>query len=43
MTQKEKLAIAIGAAVFAAIALLALNAYVNPTMLIDFENLRLCS
>ena len=43
MTLKEKLATAIGAAVFAAIALLALNAYVNPAMLIDFANLRLCS
>ena len=43
MTLKEKLATAIGAAAFAAIALLALNAYVSPAMLIDFANLRLCT
>jgi hypothetical protein len=43
MTLKEKLATAIGAAVFAAIALLAVNAYVHPAMLIDFANLRLCN
>ena len=43
MTLKEKLAAAIGAAVFAAIALLALKAYVDPAMLIDFANLRLCN
>lgn len=43
MTLKQKLSTAIGAAVFAAIALLAVNAYVNPTMLIAFANLRLCN
>ena len=43
MTRKEKLAAAIGLGAFAAIVLLALNAYVNPAMLIDFANLRLCS
>ena len=43
MTLKEKLATAIGAVVFAAISLLALNAYISPAMLIDFANLRLCS
>ena len=42
VTLKEKLATAIGAAVFAAIALLALKGYVHPAMLIDFANLRLC-
>ena len=43
MTRMEKLATAIGAAAFAAITLFVLNAYVNPAMLIDFANLRLCS
>ena len=43
MTGKEKLFSAIGLSVFAAIVLLVLNAYVNPAMLIDFANLRLCS
>ena len=43
MTRKEKLLSAIGLCAFAAIVLLALNAYVNPAMLIEFANLRLCS
>ena len=42
VTLKEKLATVTGAAVFAAVVLLALNAYVDPAMLIDFANLRLC-
>jgi len=43
MTRREKLVAAIGLGVFAALVLLAFNAYVNPAMLIDFANLRLCS
>ena len=43
MTRKEKLLSAIGLGVFAAIVLLAFNAYVDPAMLIDFANLRICS
>lgn len=43
MTRNEKFLAVIGLGVFAAIVLLALNAYVNPSMLIDFANLRLCS
>ena len=43
MTRKEKFVTAIGLGAFAAVALLALNAYVSPSMLIDFANLRLCS
>jgi len=43
MTGKEKLLSAMGLGVFAALVALALNAYVNPAMLIDFANLRLCS
>ena len=43
MTRKEKLLSAIGLGVFAALMLLAFDAYVNPAMLIDFANLRLCS
>jgi len=43
MTRKEKLLSAIGLGVFAALMLLAFNAYVNPAMLIDFANLRLCN
>ena len=39
----EKLLSAIGLGVFAAILLLAFSAYVNPAMLIDFANFRLCS
>ena len=43
MTRAKKLLSAIGLGVFAAVALLALSAYLNPTMLIEFANLRLCS
>jgi len=43
MTGKEKFLSVIGLGVFAVLVLLALNAYVNPAMLIDFANLRLCS
>jgi hypothetical protein len=43
MTREEKLLSAIGLGVFAAIVLLAFSAYVNPAMLIDFANFRLCS
>lgn len=43
MTREEKLLSAIGLGVFAAILLLAFSAYVNPAMLIDFANFRLCS
>jgi hypothetical protein len=43
MTREEKLLSAIGVGVFAAIVLLAFSAYVDPAMLIDFANLRLCS
>ena len=43
MTRREKLLSAIGLGALAAIVLLAFNAYVNPAMLIDFANLRLCS
>jgi hypothetical protein len=43
MTREEKLLSAIGLGVFAALLLLAFSAYVNPAMLIDFANFRLCS
>jgi hypothetical protein len=43
MTRVEKLLSAIGLGVFAVILLLAFSAYVNPAMLIDFANFRLCS
>jgi hypothetical protein len=43
MTREEKLLSAIGLGVFAALLLLAFSAYLNPAMLIDFANLRLCS
>jgi len=43
MTRVEKLLSAIGLGVFAAMLLLAFSAYVNPAMLIDFANFRLCS
>jgi len=44
MTRKEKILSAIGVAVFGAVVLLAFSAYVSPSMLIDFANLRLlCS
>jgi hypothetical protein len=34
---------AIGAGIFAAAVVLAFNGYVNPSMLIDFANIRICS
>jgi hypothetical protein len=43
MTRKEKLLAVIGLGAFVVIVQIALNAYVNPSMLIDFANLRLCS
>ncbi len=43
MTFQEKLLSAIGLGVFAAIVFLVFSAYVDPAMLIDFANLRLCS
>jgi len=44
MTRTEKLLATIGLGAFAALLLLAFNAYVSPEMLIDFANLRLfCS
>jgi len=44
MTQQEKWLSAIGLLVFAAITLLAFQAYFSPDMLIDFAtSLRLCS
>jgi len=43
MTREEKLASAIGFGVFAAVVLLALSGYVQPAMLIDFANIRICS
>jgi len=43
MKREEKILSAIGLGVLAAIVLLAFSAYVNPAMLIDFANFRLCS
>jgi len=43
MKREEKILSGIGLGVFAAIVLLAFSAYVNPAMLIDFANFRLCS
>jgi hypothetical protein len=43
MTRSAKLVSAIGACLFAAAVLLALNGYVHPAMLIDFANIRICS
>jgi hypothetical protein len=43
MTHARKLASAIGLGVFAAVVALALSAYVDPAMLIDFANIRICS
>jgi hypothetical protein len=40
---KMKLISAIGLGAFAAIVLLALSGYVDPAMLIDFANIRICS
>lgn len=43
MTRGQKFMSAIALGVFVAVALLALNGYVHPAMLIDFANLRICS
>ena len=43
MTRERKLASAIGLGVFAAIVALVFSAYVDPAMLIDFANIRICS
>jgi len=43
MTRRKKLLSAIGLGAFAVIVLLALSAYLSPTMLIDLANFRLCS
>ena len=43
MTRPTLLASAIGACLFAAMVVLALNGYVHPSMLIDFANIRICS
>ena len=40
---KRKLISAIGLGVFAAVLVLVLSAYVDPAMLIDFANIRICS
>ena len=43
MTRERKLVSAIGLGVFAAIVALVFGAYVDPAMLIDFANIRICS
>lgn len=43
MTLGKKLASAVGLGVFAAAVLIAFSGYVNPAMLIDFANIRICS
>ena len=43
MTLEKVLVAAIGVGVFAAVAALAFNGYVQPAMLIDFANIRICS
>jgi len=43
MTRERKLVSAIGLGVFAAAVLIAFSGYVNPAMLIDFANIRICS
>ena len=43
MKREEKILSGIGLGVFAAIVLPAFGAYLNPAMLIDFANFRLCS
>ena len=43
MKREEKILSGIGLGVFAAMLLLAFSAYLDPAMLIDFANLRLCS
>ncbi len=43
MTHRNKLLSAFGLGVFAAVVLLVLSAYLNPAMLINLANLRLCT
>jgi len=43
MTRERILIAAIGIGVLAAVAALAFNGYVQPAMLIDFANIRICS
>jgi hypothetical protein len=43
VTAKKKLISAIGLGVFAAVVLLVFAGYVDPAMLIDFANIRICS
>ncbi len=43
MTHWKKLLSAFGLGAFAAVLLLVLSAYLNPTMLITLANLRLCN
>ena len=43
MTREGKIISAIGLGAFAAVVLLAFSGYVNPAMLIDFANIRICS
>jgi len=43
MTHRNKLLAAFGLGVFAAVVLFVLSAYLNPAMLINLANLRLCN
>jgi hypothetical protein len=43
MTPWKKILSAFGLGLFVAVVLLALGAYLSPSMLIDLANLRLCS
>jgi hypothetical protein len=43
MSHRNKLLAAFGLGVFAAVVLLVLSAYLNPAMLINLANLRLCT
>ena len=43
MTRKDKLLSAIGLGAFVAVVLLAMSAYADPAMLLDFANIRICS
>jgi len=43
MAHRNKLLAAFGLGVFAAVVLLVLSAYLNPAMLINLANLRLCT
>ena len=43
MTHRNKLLAAFGLGAFAAVVLLVLSAYLNPAMLINLANLRLCN